>query len=288
MKRHRLLVTISANLLVLLALAFIYPHLMISPGPLMNGHAQLSTDCFSCHSPWRGAAAERCISCHALKDIGLRTTKGTRIEQKSVKVSFHQDLIETDCMACHSDHTQPKFTKSNRKPFSHSLLRITSRDQCASCHSSPQDNVHRTVTVSCGQCHTQRSWTPANFDHASLARAVLDHCESCHTTPADSLHRQVKGNCKQCHNQTQWKPATFDHDKFFALDRDHNATCATCHTSEDYSRYTCYGCHEHTPGNIRAEHEEEGIRNFENCVKCHRSANGEPEGGGSREGRERD
>lgn len=242
MKRRWLLIIISANLLVLVALAFIYPHLMVSPGPLMSGHAQLSTDCFACHSPWRGATTERCIACHALGDIGLRSTKGVPVAKKNIKISFHQELIEADCMACHSDHAQPRLTQRDRKTFSHSLLRSAARDQCASCHRSP----------------------------------------------ADSLHRQIKGNCGQCHSPGRWKPATFDHAKFFVLDRDHNATCATCHTSEDYSRYTCYGCHEHTPGNIRTEHEEEGIRNFDNCVECHRSANEEPEGGGSRESRDRD
>mgnify|MGYP003381731295 CR=1 FL=1 len=64
------------------------------------------------------------------------------------------------------------------------------------------------------------------------------------------------------------------------LDGDHNATCVTCHTTPDFKRYTCYGCHEHTPANIRSEHEEEGIRNFENCVECHRSADDEGGGGG--------
>lgn len=43
-------------------------------------------------------------------------------------------------------------------------------------------------------------------------------------------------------------------------------------SSLDYSRYTCYGCHEHTPDNIRREHIEEGIRDFDNCVECHRNA----------------
>jgi hypothetical protein len=76
----------------------------------------------------------------------------------------------------------------------------------------------------------------------------------------------------------RWKPATLDHDKLFVLDADHNAPCATCHTGGDYSRYTCYGCHAHRPDPVRARHLEEGIQNFENCVRCHRSARGEPEG----------
>ena len=54
-----LLIVIAANLVVLVALAFVYPHLMVSPGPLTRGHAELATDCFACHAPWRGAAAQR-------------------------------------------------------------------------------------------------------------------------------------------------------------------------------------------------------------------------------------
>ena len=242
MKRGWLVALISANLLVLLILVFAYPHLMVSPGALLPGHAELVTDCFACHSPWRGADSDRCVSCHALPDIGLRTTKGVPLPQRSLKTSFHQELIEQDCMACHSDHQGPRLTQRSRKPFSHLLLRATVREQC----------------------------------------------ESCHRAPTDSLHRQITGNCKQCHSQERWKPATFDHAKLFVLDRDHDTTCVTCHTNNDYSRYTCYGCHEHQPDKVRAEHLDEGIRDFENCVECHRSAAEEPKKKGARREKEKD
>ena len=123
------------------------------------------------------------------------------------------------------------------------------------------------------------------------AKVELDRCESCHKPPGDSLHRPIKGNCAQCHSTQAWEPATFEHDKLFVLDRDHNAPCETCHKNPaDYRQYTCYGCHEHTIANVRQEHEEEGIRNFDNCVKCHRSADEEPrgEGRGDEKGGERD
>ena len=63
----------------------------------------------------------------------------------------------------------------------------------------------------------------------------------------------------------------------------------TRHSRNDYRQYTCYDCHEHMPDNIRREHIEEGIRDYTNCVKCHRNANeddirggfGEGEGGGN-------
>ncbi|MBT9594800.1 MAG: class III cytochrome C family protein [Vitreoscilla sp.] len=234
MSRRWLLWLIGANLLAAAALVFVFPHLMVSPGALVSGHASLATDCFACHAPGRGAVSERCVACHALPDIGLRTTRGLAISQKPIKASFHQDLIEQDCMACHSDHLGPKLTQRSRKPFSHGLLRA----------------------------------------------AVRERCESCHRVPVDNLHRQVRGGCLQCHSQEAWKPATFEHDKLFLLDRDHDTTCETCHKGSDYSRYTCYGCHEHQPAKIRAEHLEEGIRDVENCVECHRSADDEPEGRG--------
>lgn len=242
MRRRWALTLIAANLLVLVALAFIYPHLMVSPGPLVAGHAELATDCFACHSPGRGADSQRCIQCHAPADIGLRTTKGAPLSQRSVKTSFHQELTEQDCMACHTGHQAPNLTERGRKPFSHALLRPTIRQQCESCHAPPTDKIHRNLSAGCGECHKP------------------DH----------------------------WKPATFDHAKLFVLDRDHDTECVTCHTTSNYSRYTCYGCHEHQPARVREEHLEEGIRDFENCVECHRSASEEPGRRGSREGRERD
>jgi hypothetical protein len=230
-KRPVLLIVIALNLVVLVTLAFIYPDLMVSPGPLVKGHAELATDCFACHAPWRGASSRRCIGCHAVADVGLRTTKGVPIAAGTIKGSFHQALIEQDCIACHSDHQGPRLSRRSRKPFSHALL----------------------------------------------ASAALDRCESCHTAPKDWLHRQIQGSCKSCHTTEAWKPATFDHNKFFVLDRDHEATCDTCHKNNDYSRYTCYGCHEHSQANVRAEHVEEGIRDFARCVECHRDPRVEPQ-----------
>lgn len=167
---------IVANLLVLVALAFVYPHLMVSPGPLVPDHAALATDCFACHAPLRGASTDRCIACHELPDIGLRTTKGLAIKAVSaagatqLKMSFHKELTEQNCMACHSGHAGPKLTQRGRKPFLHALLRVETRDRCESCHTAPRNDMHQKLSIGCAQCHKAEAWKPASFDHAAGLR----------------------------------------------------------------------------------------------------------------------
>ncbi|WP_066710778.1 cytochrome c3 family protein [Curvibacter delicatus] len=216
-RRPVLFIVIALNLLAVVALAFVYPHLMVSPGPLVKGHEKIATDCFACHAAWRGPSSGQCIGCHAVADVGLKTTKGVPISKGTIMGSFHQELVEQNCIACHSDHQGPKLTKRSRKPFSHGLLKVAVRDACSSCHASPKDKVHRGLKVECSRCHARKAWTPAHFDHALLVKAELDRCDSCHNAPTDRLHRQIKGSCKSCHKTEAWKPATFDHNRYFVL-----------------------------------------------------------------------
>ena len=277
MKRRWLLPVIALNLLVLVGLAFVYPNLMISPGPLTPSHAALATDCFACHAPLRGAAANRCVACHAVADIGRLTTTGIPIPSKPDRLPFHQALARQDCMACHTEHAGVKLTQRAHPVFTHALLDSSIRERCASCHTPPANPLHRQVGSDCAQCHVPAHWKPVAFKHALLAADVQQRCATCHAPPKDALHQQISANCQQCHGTTQWKPATFDHAKYFPLVGEHKAACATCHVNSDFSRYTCYGCHEHTPAKIAAEHREEGIHDTTDCVKCHRRGDAESE-----------
>lgn len=200
----------------------------ISPGEPIAAHAEIAADCFACHSPFLGSSAEKCAACHAIEDIGVKTTAGLAIDGNATSVAFHRDLIEADCVACHSDHRGVRPFRTAQR-FSHELLNTPVRNDCRGCHRNPDDALHRNLTQSCGQCHGQERWLPANFDHS----------------------------------------------EYFRFDRHHRTACATCHVEADYRRYTCYGCHAHTPAKIREEHLEEGIRDFENCVECHRSGDEE-------------
>jgi hypothetical protein len=219
-----LLLIVSLNLGVLVVLAVALPHLMISPGQPIAAHAEIAKDCFACHTPFIGSTSDKCINCHQVAEIGIRTTNGEPIGGEKKNVTFHQKLIEEDCVACHSDHNGVMVFR----PISH-------------------------------------------FTHELVAATTREQCEGCHASPEDSLHRRIEDNCRECHTIEAWRPSTFDHDEYFRFDSYHPAECKSCHMDNDYARYTCYGCHEHSRSKIRAEHYEEGIYDYENCVECHRS-----------------
>lgn len=232
MTRPWILAIIAANLAALIALVFLYPAAMLSPGRMSAGHSEPAVACASCHQPFRGAGAEKCTTCHAVATIGLKTSLGAPLAKTRPGPPFHQALTTTDCLACHTVHAAPRFSHLSGPRFSHDLLGAETRTRCATCH----------------------------------------------VAPANALHRGVQGQCSSCHTPRGWTPATFDHQRFFPLSGPHNVQCATCHTGGDFTRYTCFSCHEHRPDQILAEHREEGISDIRDCARCHRGGRSE-EGG---------
>ena len=224
-------------------------------------HKLTKGSCGECHdaTQWKPARFDhalldpkrtaQCLSCH--KD----DRPGDRLHAN----------VGDNCKTCHST------TAWKPANFNHKTL--AAGKGCIECHKTDRlgDRLHANVGGNCKTCHSTTAWKPANFNHKTLAAGK--GCIECHKAdrPGDRLHANVGGNCKTCHTTTAWKPASFNHDRYFWLDRDHRASCGTCHTdTANYKSYTCYGCHEHTPSNIAREHLEEGIRNYRNCVKCHR------------------
>ncbi len=203
----------------------------------------------------------------------------------------HTDLAEK-CLGCHT-------------PF-----RGLPAGKCIACHPLDSIGIVRRALVQppharpalagmhlefraadCLDCHTDHAGrdpqgTTRSFRHERLSASLQRRCIGCHEgeRPADGLHRQVADDCATCHTTKGWTPASFAHDDYFVLDRDHNVSCKTCHIeSAGYKQYTCYGCHEHTPARIAAEHREEATGDLRDCVRCHRSARGEAgEGRGGR------
>jgi len=226
MKNKVALLFVAANLVAIVIFVFLYPHVMISPGNPIDAHAKLAKDCFSCHTPFLGSSPEKCINCHAVNDIGKKTTKGLPILAEQRKVAFHQTLVQKDCISCHSDHKGVKAFRPISQ-FSHNLLEPDLQQQCSSCHLSPTDELHRQVKNSCTQCHTQEAWKPAAFDHDKYFRFDRDHnteCETCHVE-----NNYANYTCYGCHEHSRSKVREEHYEEGI---RDY-AVCVECHRSGD-------------------------------------------------------
>jgi hypothetical protein len=218
-------IIIIINLLACIALVFWYPQLMISPGALLEEHQELTTDCFACHTPFRGSSSEKCMVCHSVDDIGLVTTKGVKIQDET-PVSFHQHLKEPDCVACHADHQGMKVYRSIQH-FSHDLLALPVQNNCDSCHQKPTDSIHQKLTGNCEQCHSETQWQPALFDHDKYFRFDRHHeaeCVKCHLN-----HDYSQYSCYECHEHSPSKIRS-EHREEGIFEYDN---CTECHRSGD-------------------------------------------------------
>jgi len=259
------------KLYILLAIGFAifliiqFPHATINPGELVEAHQKLNNECLSCHKPFGGIAKEKCISCHNLKGIGKNNIG------KEIKPLFHQQLSNQECCSCHTEH-QGLIPEHRLSGFKHEFISASITNNCNSCHNKPSDNLHTQVSATCNSCHQTQSWKGLTlFNHEVLLHK--SNCASCHQKPKDNFHSVINDNCNKCHSTSKWLPSTFDHSAYFTLDQNHNTTCITCHSNNNYKSFTCYSCHEHSESTIIAEHNEEGIYNLSNCASCHQSGN---------------
>ncbi|WP_423226370.1 cytochrome c3 family protein [Candidatus Amarolinea aalborgensis] len=264
--------------------------------PLEGKHAPLSCD--ACHQGAGNldqlkATPQTCAGCHRKDDK-------------------HQGQFGDDCAACHNPaNWQDAKIDHNKTAFP--LLGKHTTTKCEACHA---DKVYKGTPTSCvschlkddkhqGQfgddcagCHTPEDWAKATFDHSKTAFALTgahintactkchtdnvfkgtpQACARCHADPA--YHKGVFGaDCQTCHATSAWSPARFNLRHVFPLDHGEGgvSACRACHP-DSLKAYTCYGCHEHTPTGIQAKHVEEGIRDFQDCVRCH--ADGRKEAG---------
>lgn len=273
------LLVISGMVLIICLISYL-PQIMITPGHLSKKHQALYRTCLSCHIPFSGASASKCIECHQTATIGLDSIG--RVTNS--KVLFHKNLQNQDCMSCHHEH-KVRDAKITSGVFNHSLLSLSNQANCVGCHTAPKTLSHQSLlSNNCANCHITTNWKAAAFNHKQLTAAALNNCVSCHKAPSDVFHSQNSiSNCNTCHSFEGWKPSTFNHSDYFTLDGHHNASCITCHTSNNFKLYTCFGCHEHSEQNLMAEHNEHGITNFSNCIECHKSGNEHEGRGGEKE-----
>lgn len=227
-------------------------------------------DCYSCHhadEPHEGRFGFECSQCHTAEGWTPATFDHNLAAFKLD--GEHQEV------ACESCHVNGQFSGT---PM-----------DCYSCHQ--QDDEHNgQFGTDCAACHDPSDWEDADFDHSfsnfPLTGAHVGvACESCHSSgqfaglstacvachAEPAFHAGLFGtDCAACHTTVAWSPAEFNGPHIFPLNHGGGATCATCHPAS-FTAYTCYGCHEHEEADVRSEHLDEGIRNFENCMECHPS-----------------
>ena len=281
----RTLIFFSLTIIIGLSVIIIFPYYSINPGVLVKGHSNLRNNCFACHSIGNGAPREKCIACHNLTNIGIVDVAGLTLPNPISKTYLlHKSIKDIRCFDCHTEHNGLSRENATLK-FTHSVLPKQMLNTCADCHidKKPDNKIHSYVSSDCSNCHTVEKWKRAEFNHQLLG-ANQNDCRSCHTNkiPDDGLHKGLGTTiqCIHCHNTNAWKPSTFEHTKYFRFDNNHPSDCTKCHNTKDnYKSYSCYNCHEHQPSRISEKHLEEGIRGFNNCVKCHRSGDEEEANG---------
>jgi hypothetical protein len=275
----RTIIFFSLTILVGLIVIILFPYYSINPGVLVKGHSNLRNNCFACHSIGSGATTNKCIACHNIASIGLVNVAGLTITKSNNKTNLlHKSIKDIRCFYCHTEHNGLSRENATLN-FTHSVLPKLMLNNCTDCHidKKPGDDLHKKVNIDCSSCHNTNDWKIGKFNHKLLG-ALEINCINCHLTqkPNDGIHRNLSADiqCSQCHTSSEWKPSTFDHNKFFRFDENHPSDCKNCHNIQsDYKSYTCYNCHEHQPSRISEKHLEEGIRDFNNCAKCHRSGN---------------
>jgi hypothetical protein len=171
------------------------------------------SDCVGCHAEPAihkgryGTSCERCHSTSSFRDIRALHDVG------DFSLTGAHDRL--DCARCH--------------PKGENLR--GSGNLCISCHR--KDDIHNNgLSPRCGECHTQRAFSPARFTHTSTGcnltglhatlpcadchkrgnySAVAPTCISCHRNQALRVRRPDHATlfeCGNCHNPTAWIPAT--------------------------------------------------------------------------------
>lgn len=255
---------------------------------ILEGWHELA-DCGACHVgainlEMMQQTPSQCYDCHLEDDI-------------------HQQRLGVDCGQCHSaagwedatlDHARTGFPlEASHAELACETCHVDRQwvglpNTCAGCHLA-EDAHNGRYGTDCGACHRPTIWEDATFDHnlsnfpltgahvnlaceschASGTFAGLSTaCSACHAEPA--LHAGVFGrNCQNCHNTSAWRPASYNGPHNFPMNHGGaGGQCSRCHPSS-YASYTCFSCHEHNQRELRKKHNEEGIGNISNCLRCH-------------------
>ena len=230
-------------------------------------YAGTPQNCYACHQSadrHAGQFGQTCAQCHDTGGWG-----GASIDHSATGFPLTGAHAGANCTQCHSNGSYAGTPKN-----------------CYACHQTDDRHAGQ-FGQDCAQCHDTGSWGGASIDHNATgfpltgahagANCAQCHpngsyagtptaCAACHGEPAYHAG-QLGTECASCHNTGGWLPASYDRGHTFPLNHEGaSADCRTCHPDQ-LAGYTCYTCH--SAGEIDEEHDEEGVRDYSNCVACH-------------------
>lgn len=282
----------------ILILGQIYPALFYSPGGLSKDHRRIK-NCWSCHEKWYGVQNSSCVSCHDKKpglhvkdgvgscaDCHIEHKRGKGKRQRKIVFSYnHKTGSNNDkCLRC---HTEPKdklhgnisdgcfmchknYKKWTHMVFNHKAIDTKHMESCSLCHQNVKKGFHKYISSKkCADCHRNSTEKAFRFNHNDVSVTYQKKCNICHKSPGGTFHRSVGLNCADCHKSYSWLKTNFKHT--FPINhgkRRKKMSCLSCHPKNNFRGYSCFSCH--SARSIRGEHREEGVKNLNNCVRCHR------------------
>jgi hypothetical protein len=246
---------------------------LVSPGPVIAGHAKLEKDCGQCHEPFsRKSQTRLCLACH--EAIAADRRSGTHFHGRQ------SDAARQECTQCHTDHKGREFdiVLLDRETFNHASTNFELRDAhrsvpcegchvrnvkfrdtaagCYDCHKA-QDPHKGRLGQACGDCHGEAAWArlkpydhdktrfPLRAAHRTVAcdachvgeryKGIGNACVDCHKIQDVHVGRYGP-TCQSCHDQNKWTTIAFNHDKAtkFPLKGAHvTVKCDACHTGDD-------------------------------------------------------
>ena len=253
----------------------------------LHGALTSVRSCTSCHTEHKGATAsltstEGFGGAHAkfgfALDAHVKLANGRAFTCANCHSASSFKFQASTCVSCHREY-QATFTTAHIASWG---------NNCQSCHDgtdrfSRGRFKHDSTAFQLTGAHVQTRCVACHVGVTELSgyAKAPKSCASCHNS--DDKHRGSFGtDCASCHTTASWKNATFEH-TVFPIDHGESgpSSCVTCHKiATDYKSYTCYGCHEHSPARVQAQHRGEvRTQNLDKCLACH--------GGGRREGGER-
>lgn len=230
---------------------------------MSKGHDDLTGPlaCAKCHEGGTGVPDQKCLGCHAHRDMRQRIEAGK---------GFHSDpdLRKKACKDCHAEHKEepPGSGKGRRttvdwRPFG------GKRNFAHQRTGWPLEGAHR--FQKCESCHKK---TSPRTDQ-TIFLGLRSECTNCHKSPHQFDDPKLS-DCTICHSFDTRRVASlgatrFDHDKTrFPLEGNHTKqACAKCHTTtkvftiKDRKFDDCSGCHKDSHRSV--------ISATRKCQECH-------------------